>query len=133
MGRFSVRTFVHPSVRPSIRSPLWAIHPGLRPSQPGLRPSQPSLKPETWLAGWLGLRAGWLGSGLAGWAKDWLAGPQAWLAGPQALLDGPEGGTDERTNKISPFYRTSSPIGAAAQKGTSADVPRFGFRIHSVP
>ena len=47
-------------------------------------------------------------------------GPQAWLAGPQAWLDGPEGGTygqtDERTDKrkISPFYRTSSPIGAAA-------------------
>ena len=45
---------------------------------------------------------------------------QAWLAGPQALLDGPEGGTDKRTNermdgrKISPFYRTLSPIGAAA-------------------
>ena len=55
--------------------------------------------------------------------QGWLAGPQAWLAGPQAWLDGPEGGTDGRmdgrTNgrKISPFYRTSSPIGAAAQKG----------------
>ena len=24
------------SVRPSVRSPLWAIQPGLRPSQPGL-------------------------------------------------------------------------------------------------
>ena len=57
MGRFSVRTFV----RPSVRSPLWTIQPGLRPSQPGLRPSQPSLKPETWLAGWLGLRPDWLG------------------------------------------------------------------------
>ena len=41
---------------------------------------------------------------------------QAWLAGPQARLDGPEGGTDGRTDKwkISPFYRTLSPIGAAA-------------------
>ena len=48
--------------------------------------------------------------------QAWLAGPQAWLAGPQAWLDGPEGGMYERTNgrKISPFYRTSSPIGAAA-------------------
>ena len=59
---------------------------------------------------------------MAGWLagpQAWLAGPQAWLAGPQAWLDGPEGGTYERTNgrKISPFYRTSSPIGAAAQKG----------------
>ena len=64
--------------------------------------------------------------------EAWLAGPEAWLAGPQAWLDGPEGGdrrtdvrTDGRTDgrtygrtyKISPFYRTSSPIGAAAQKG----------------
>merc|ERR1712212_1269277 len=49
---------------------------------------------------------------------------EAWLAGPQAWLDGPEGGMYERTyertygRKISPFYRTSSPIGAAAQKDT---------------
>ena len=36
---------------------------------------------------------------------------------PKAWLDGPEGGngwTNKR--KISPFYRTLSPIGAAAQK-----------------
>ena len=47
-----------------------------------------------------------------------LAGPQAWLAGPQAWLDGPEGGTDKQTDgqKIYPFYRTLSPIWAAAQK-----------------
>ena len=51
---------------------------------------------------------------------SWLVGPPAWLAGPQAWLDGPEGGTDGQTNKwtnrrkISPFYRTLSPIGAAA-------------------
>ena len=57
----------------------------------------------------MGLRPGWA-SGLAGWASG-LAG---W----------PKGGgrTDVRTyvrtdrRKISPFYRTSSPIGAAAQK-----------------
>ena len=41
---------------------------------------------------------------------------EAWLAGPQARLGGPEEGTDGRTDKwkISPFYRTLSPIGAAA-------------------
>ena len=47
----------------------------------------------------------------------WLAGPQVWQAGPQAWLDGPEGeGRDGCMNirKITPFYRTSSPIGAAA-------------------
>ena len=38
------------------------------------------------------------------------------LAGPQARLDGPERGTDGWTDerKISSFYRTLSPIGAAA-------------------
>ena len=45
---------------------------------------------------------------------------QAWLTVPQAWLDGPEGGMDEQMNrwmdewKISLFYRTLSPIGAAA-------------------
>ena len=65
----------------------------------------------------------------------WLAGSQAWLPGLQAWLDGPEGGegwmdrwTDGQTDrqrqmdgrlyvgKISPFYRTLSPIEATAQK-----------------
>ena len=73
-------------------------------------------EPEAWLAGpeaWLAGPEAWLTG-----PEAWLAGPQAWLAGPQAWLDGPEGGTDGRTygQKISPFYRTSSPIGAAAQK-----------------
>ena len=45
--------FVHSSVRPSVDSPLWAIHPGLSPSQPSLR------------------------------LQAWLAGPQAWLDGPE--------------------------------------------------
>ena len=55
-----------PYVHLSVRSPLWAIQPGLRLSQPA------SLR-----------------------LQAWLAGPQGWLAGPQAWLDGPEGGTDE--------------------------------------
>ena len=51
---------------------------------------------------------------------SWLAGPQAWLDGPEGGNGRTEGRTDEQTNKrtygrkISPFYRTSSPIGAAA-------------------
>ena len=104
MGRFSVCSFV----RPSIHSPLWAIQPGLRPSQPGLRPSQPCLKPEAWLAGWLGLISGWLGlsyGSLAGWAS----GPAGWPRGGDGWMNKQ---TDEQ--KISPFYRTLSPIGAAA-------------------
>ena len=58
--------FVCLSVRPSVHSPLWAIQPGLRPSQPASQAS--------------------------------------------------EGGTNGQTNgrKISPFYRTLSPIGVAA-------------------
>ena len=66
------------------------------------------------------LRPGWLCE-----PQAWLAGPQAWLAGPQAWLAGPEGGTDKRTNvrtyrqKISPFYRTSSPIGPLPKKNTN--------------
>ena len=68
--------------------------------------------------------------GLAGWLAGpqiWLAWPQAWLAGPQAWLDGPEGGRmyqQKNGRKISPFYRTSSPIGAAAQKHTDARIYR---------
>ena len=42
-----------PFIRPSVHSPLWAVQPGMRPSQRGL-------KPEAWLAGWLGLRPGWM-------------------------------------------------------------------------
>ena len=46
-----------------------------------------------------------------------MAGPQAWLDGPEGTTDGR---TDKQTNKrtdgrkITPFYRTLSPIGAVA-------------------
>ena len=94
------------SVRPTVRSPLWAIQPGLRPSQPGMRPSQPHLKPSQ--------------PGLRPSLQEWLAGPQAWLDGgwPRGGNGRSDWWTDGRTNiwKISPFYRTSSPIRAAAQK-----------------
>ena len=47
-------------------------------------------------------------------SRDWQAGPLAWLDGPEG--EGVDGRTDGRTDKrkISPFYRTLSPIGAAA-------------------
>ena len=84
-----------PYVCPSI---CLSIHTSpLLSIKPGLRPSQPGLKPEAW-----------------------------GLAGPQARLDGPEGGTYVWMEglKISPFYKTLSPIGAAAQK-------RFYVAFHS--
>ena len=43
----------------------------------------------------------------------WLAGPEAWLAGPEDWLALLDGRTDFRD--FFPFYRTLSPIGAAAQ------------------
>ena len=69
--------FVHPSVNPSVcpsiclsihTSPLWAIQPGLRPSQPGL-------KPEAWLAGWPDPRSGW-----PGFRPGWLGLRPGWMA-----------------------------------------------------
>ena len=80
----------------------------------------------------MGQRPGWLAgpdTWLAG-PEAWLAGPDAWLASPEAWPAGPEawlarteasqpGGGDKRTKegeKISPFYRTLSPIGATVQK-----------------
>ena len=111
-----------PSVRSFVRPPLWASQPGLRQSQPGLRPSQPGLRPSqpasqpqaSGLAGWASGLAGWA-SGLAGWPR------------------GGNGRTDRRTyvRKISPFYRTLSPIGAAAllPQGRSTPIKRSRARV----
>ena len=83
--------FVRPSVCPSVRPLVCpSVHSPLWAIQPGLRPSQPGLSPSQ-----PGLR-------------------------PSQLSLKPEGGTNGRTDgrtnkqKISPFYRTLSPIGAAA-------------------
>merc|ERR1712055_910981 len=74
------------------------------------------------LAGWLGLRSGWLGlrSGWLGLRPGWLGLRPGWR-GLRPGWMAQRGGrtyvrTYERTDerKISPFYRTSSPIGAAA-------------------
>ena len=141
MGRFSVR----PSVRLFIRtSPPWAIQPDLRPSQPGLRPSQPGLRPSqpSLRPSQPGLRPNQPGlrpnqpglrpsqPGLAGWPGGGMYGQT-------------DGRTYKQTDvrKISPFYRTLSPIRAAALpypmktkenveqgKGT-ADA--FGLLIHN--
>ena len=98
--------------------PLWAIQrglrlsqPGLRPSQLGRRPSQPDMRPSQpakpqasdFSHGWHGLRPGWLG-----FRPGWLGFRPGWMA--------QRGGTDRQMyqRKISPFYRTSSPIGATA-------------------
>ena len=64
----------------------------------------------------MGLRASWMGL-KANWE-----GPKASWEGPKASWEGPKLWGDERTNErtdgrnFSPFYRTSSPTGAAAQK-----------------
>ena len=82
-------------------------------AQPAGPEAQPDMPEAGGLAGWLAGPQIWLAG-----PQIWLAGPRAWLAGHQAWLDGPEGRTDGWTNvqKISPFYRTLSPIGATAQK-----------------
>ena len=71
---------------------------GLKPGWLGLRPGRLGLRP-----GWLGLRPGWLG-----FRPGWLGFRPGWMA--------QRGGTDRQMyqRKISPFYRTSSPIGATA-------------------
>ena len=65
-----------------------------------------------WLGDWASDLAGWASS-LAGWASS-LAG---WASG---LVGWPRGVTYGQMDvrKISAFYRTLSPIGAAAQKTT---------------
>ena len=58
--------------------------------------------------GWLGLRPDCLGL-----RPDWLGLRPGWMAQRVVRTNGQ---TDEQTDKrkISPFYRTSSPIGATA-------------------
>ena len=91
MGRFSI----HPSV-PTGRAQ--------EPARQALDPVSHALEPLR--PGWLALRPAWLGLRLA-----WLAlGPSR---GGNGQTDGRmDGWMDGR--KISPFYRTLSPIGAAA-------------------
>ena len=102
MGRFSVHTPV---------PPLWAIHPGLRPSQPGLRPSQPGLRPIQ-----LGLRPRQLALQASRLRHGWLGVRPGWLGLKPGWMAQRGGRTDKRTNvqKISPFYKALSPIRAAA-------------------
>ena len=70
-------------------------------------------------------------------SEGWLKGPEGLLEGPEGLPEGPEGlpegpeglpgaGGDVRKDVVtdgwtdgrnfSPFYKTSSPVGAATQK-----------------
>ena len=99
-----VHLFVHLS--PTLGYPA---RPEAQPARPEAKPARPETQParsEAQQASQPSLRL------------------QAWLAGLPAWLDGPEGGTDRRMDgrmdgqkdkqKISPFYSTLSPIGAAA-------------------
>ena len=90
MGRFFVCLSVCLSARPE--------------AQPARSEAQTVSKPGLRLQAWLAE------------PQAWLAGPHAWLSVPQDWLDGPERGKDRQTDKrkISPFYRTLAPIGAAA-------------------
>ena len=59
---------------------------------------------------------------MAGWASglaDWCSGLAGWASGLAGWPRGGNGRRDER--KISPFYRTLSPIGAAAQKASKGE------------
>merc|ERR1712168_1711118 len=71
----------------------------LRPGRLGLRTGLLGPRP-----GWQGLRPGWLGL-----RPGWLGLRPGWMAQRGERTDGQ---TDRQ--KISPFYRTSSPNGAAA-------------------
>ena len=79
----------------SCRMGKFSIHPSIRPS----RASQPALRPA-----WLALR------------PDWLGLRPAWLALSPSRGERTDVWMDLRTygRKISPIYRTSSSIGAAA-------------------
>ena len=110
----SIRPYVCPYVPPSVRpSPpsraqepaRQALDPASQVSEPARQASEP-LRPG-WLAlrpDWLGLRPAWLALGLSSGGMDGRT--DGWLDGRMYRR------TDRR--KISPFYRTSSPIGAAA-------------------
>ena len=105
--------FIRPSVRPSVHSPLWAIQPGLRPSQPGL-------KSEAWLAGWLGPSSGWLGlrpcwlglkPGKLGLGPGKLGLRPGWMA-----QRGTYGRTDTRMYRKSPHSTVLCPLSGLLPK-----------------
>ena len=76
------------------------------------------------MAGWLGLRSGWLGlrPGWLGLRPGWMAQRGGWTNGQT------DGGMDRR--KISPFYRTLSPVGAADLKPDDRSKGNFkGYKI----
>ena len=128
MGRFSVRLFVCLFVRSFVREAQPArpeaqparpeaqpARPEAQPARPEAQPARPEAQPASqptsgFRPGWLGLRPGWLGL-----RPSWMA-----RGGMYGQTDGR---TNERTDvrKIFPFYRTLSPIGAAAQKTGSAN------------
>ena len=92
------------------QSPVeWVARPEAKQARPGAQPARPEIQTARHE-----VQPARQASGLS--LQAWLDGPQAWLDGPQAWLDDPEGGTDGWMDKqkISAFYRTSSPIGAAA-------------------
>ena len=138
----SIRLYVRPSIRPYV-PPSRAQEPARQASKPASQASEPArqasepLRPG-WLAlrpGWLALRPAWLAMRPAWLAlrPDWLGLRPAWLAFGPSRGERTDGWIDVRTyvRKISPFYRTSSPIGAAAllPKGRSTPIKRSRARV----
>ena len=110
MGRFSIRPYVCPYVRLSVHPfpPSRSQEPARQALDPASQASEPARQaPEPLWPSYLALRPGWLAL-----RPGWLALRPAWLA------LGPSRGGGGQTDgwKISPFYRTSSPIGATTQK-----------------
>ena len=91
--------------------------PEAQPARPEAQIAMPEAQPAS-----KGLALLWLAG-----IQAWLAGIQAWLTGIQSWLDAPEGGTDGRTDIISPFYRTLSPSGKPV---TISCLCATGFKIH---
>ena len=117
MGRFSIRSFVPPSsaqeparqasdpARQASEPASQASEPANQASEPARQASEPvSQASEALRPAWLALRPGWMGL------------RPAWLALGPSRGERTDGHTYVRTcgQKISSFYRTSSPIGAAA-------------------
>ena len=124
MGRFSVRPYVHTSVRTYV-PPSRAQEPAMPQSQPARPQSQPARPQEALRPAWLALRPDWLDLRPA-----WLA-LRPWRGGTDGRTDGrTDVRTDGRMENI-PILQDSIPYRAQLQsknciergKGTADHMP----------